>query len=132
MSASNIGAGNDGPYFLCIAGVRCGLKSQRGTLLTNFKLPKRYTWKDLKDLIRPQARHGIWAVYPYERTAGTGSARVKLKDEADRLYRKTHKTDCYCRFDGLSRLFDEQLRREHTFESSPVGRQQHSASIHDL
>ncbi|KAK3070949.1 hypothetical protein LTR53_009538 [Teratosphaeriaceae sp. CCFEE 6253] len=38
-------------------------------------LPIRYTWQDLKDLIRKEASHGIWtemALYPDGRTGGKG------------------------------------------------------------
>lgn len=53
------------------------------------QLPKRFTWQDLKDLIRQQAAHGVWtemAVYANGSAAGTGHARVQRTDEAIRLY----------------------------------------------
>ncbi|KAK5113509.1 hypothetical protein LTR62_003378 [Meristemomyces frigidus] len=53
-------------------------------------LPRRYTWQDLKDLIRREASHGVWAemaFYPNGQTGGKGHARVKRQDEARNLYR---------------------------------------------
>ncbi|KAL9528092.1 hypothetical protein SMMN14_08098 [Sphaerulina musiva] len=76
MSASAMASGgqrSNGPYFLHIEG-----------------LPKRFTWQDLKDLIRQQAAHGVWtemAVYANGSAAGTGHARVQRTDEAIRLYK---------------------------------------------
>ncbi|EME78010.1 uncharacterized protein MYCFIDRAFT_79248 [Pseudocercospora fijiensis CIRAD86] len=73
MSKSSYGAQRgSGPYFIHIE-----------------NLPKRYTWQDLKDLIRRHAAHGIWtemAVYPNGQTGGKGYARVQRQDEAIRLY----------------------------------------------
>jgi hypothetical protein len=55
------------------------------------KLPKRYTWQDLKDLVRNEAAHGIWtemALTANGQTGETGWARVKRSEEARRLYCK--------------------------------------------
>jgi hypothetical protein len=55
------------------------------------KLPERYTWQDLKDLVRNEAAHGIWtemASLPNGQTGKTGWARVKRREEARRLYCK--------------------------------------------
>ncbi|KAK4549130.1 hypothetical protein LTR36_007587 [Oleoguttula mirabilis] len=63
---------NVGPYFFHIEG-----------------LPRKYTWQDLKDLIRSHASHGIWtdmAIYPNGQTGGKGYARVQRPDEAHNLY----------------------------------------------
>ncbi|KXT16081.1 hypothetical protein AC579_7126 [Pseudocercospora musae] len=74
MSTSSYSAQRgSGPYFIHIE-----------------NLPKRYTWQDLKDLIRRHAAHGIWtemAVYPNGQTGGKGYARVQRQDEAIRLYK---------------------------------------------
>ena len=58
------------------------------------KLPERYTWQDLKDLVRNEAAHGIWtemANVANGQTGETGWARVKRKEEARRLYSESEK-----------------------------------------
>lgn len=63
------------------------------TLTLHLQLPSRYTWQDLKDLIRQSAEHGIWtemAVYPNGQTGGTGWARVQRGYEAIALFSKPH------------------------------------------
>jgi len=63
-----------------------------GAKLTLYtKLPERYTWQDLKDLVRNEAAHGIWtemASTANGQTGQTGWARVKRDEEAKRLYCK--------------------------------------------
>ncbi|KAF2770925.1 RNA-binding domain-containing protein [Teratosphaeria nubilosa] len=52
-------------------------------------LPERYTWQDLKDLIRREASHGIWTSmnFSFDGSPGSkGSARMQRKEEAVRLY----------------------------------------------
>ncbi|CAK1359558.1 unnamed protein product [Cercospora beticola] len=54
-------------------------------------LPARYTWHDLKDLIKNRATHGLWAdmaVFANGRptSEGVGYARVGLQVEAMQLY----------------------------------------------
>ncbi|KAF2214195.1 hypothetical protein CERZMDRAFT_95468 [Cercospora zeae-maydis SCOH1-5] len=49
-------------------------------------LPNNYTWKDLKDLIRNRATHGVWAEMQRPTVAGVGYARVNIPDEALQLY----------------------------------------------
>ncbi|TKA22347.1 hypothetical protein B0A50_08166 [Salinomyces thailandicus] len=53
-------------------------------------LPKKYTWQDLKDLIRREASHSIWTemhIFPNGQPGGKGHARVQREDEARNLYR---------------------------------------------
>ncbi|KAF2169595.1 hypothetical protein M409DRAFT_20008 [Zasmidium cellare ATCC 36951] len=73
MSATSASNRSNGQYFLVIEG-----------------LPKRYTWQDLKDLIRCKANHGIWTeitLWPNGQPSGKGHARVQRQDEAYKLYR---------------------------------------------
>jgi hypothetical protein len=73
--------------------VTVNLCSQEVALTFNScKLPKRYTWQDLKDLVRKEAAHGIWtemAFFSNGQTGETGWARVQRSEEASRLYSKS-------------------------------------------
>ncbi|KAK4611872.1 hypothetical protein CLAFUW4_12858 [Fulvia fulva] len=53
-------------------------------------LPDRYTWQDLKDMIRRRAAHGVWtdmAVLPNGQPGGKGYARIQRSNEASDLYK---------------------------------------------
>ncbi|SMY28975.1 unnamed protein product [Zymoseptoria tritici ST99CH_1A5] len=69
-----------------------GSSTQRATgpyLLGIEGLPRRYTWQDLKDLIRKQATHNCWtemAVLSNGQSDGKGAARVPKADEATKLF----------------------------------------------
>ena len=106
-----------GSFLIVIENVSLASAS-RTTKLTPLQLPQKYTWQDLKDLIRREASHGIWtemALYPNGKTGGKGhvssvsscyllpeihadyiltaQARVKRPDEARNLY-CTSSTTC--------------------------------------
>lgn len=56
------------------------------------KLPRGFTWQDLKDLIRQEASHGIWTEmyrHPDGSTGEVGYVRVQRREEADNLYSKS-------------------------------------------
>jgi hypothetical protein len=87
------GTTTSGSFYFCIEGVcalpRHVLLEPKLTLYT--KLPKCYTWQDLKDLVRNEAAHGIWtemASFANGQTGETGWCRVKRSEEARRLYSK--------------------------------------------
>ncbi|PPJ53198.1 hypothetical protein CBER1_11695 [Cercospora berteroae] len=74
MMSSSRSIPSSGPFFVHIEG-----------------LPARYTWHDLKDLIKNRATHGLWAdmaVFANGRptSEGVGYARVGLPGEAMQLY----------------------------------------------
>lgn len=87
------GSTANGSYYFCIEGVRiCVWIQDNATLTFHIKLPKRYTWQDLKDLVRREAAHGIWTEMAYYRngqSGETGWARLQRRDEAARLYSET-------------------------------------------
>lgn len=60
------------------------------TLISITQLPERYTWQDLKDLVRQEAAHGIWTEIGSPNAVGrVGMARVQRSQEAGRLYSKS-------------------------------------------
>jgi hypothetical protein len=100
MSATNSqnpmqyrGTSTNGSYYFCIEGVRDREVVQpRSHPDASFKLPRRYTWQDLKDLVRKEAAHGIWtemAFFSNGQSGETGWARVQRDEEASRLYSKS-------------------------------------------
>lgn len=77
-----------GPYLLGIEGVSKPMRRLR-PLTDRPQLPRRYTWQDLKDLIRKQAAHNCWtemAVLSNGQSDGKGAARVPKADEATKLF----------------------------------------------
>ena len=84
------GTSTNGSYYFCIEGVSGDEGMQVGSYTdTSCKLPKRFTWQDLKDLVRKEAAHGIWTEMAYfsnGQTGETGWARVQRQEEARRLY----------------------------------------------
>jgi hypothetical protein len=101
MSATNSqnplqyrGTSTNGSYYFCIEGVRDRelVQPRSRTDVISCKLPKRYTWQDLKDLVRKEAARGIWtemAFFSNGQTGETGWARVQRSEEASRLYSKS-------------------------------------------
>jgi hypothetical protein len=80
----------NGSSYFCIEGVR-NRKVVRSRSHANAlcKLPKGYTWQDLKDLVRKEAAHSVWtemALFSTGRSGETGWARVQRREEATRLY----------------------------------------------
>lgn len=61
-------------------------------LMYREQLPTSYTWQDLKDLIRPEAWHGVWTEMesnPDRQGSGVGFARVKKYEQAINLFSKS-------------------------------------------
>ena len=56
------------------------------------KLPSRYDWKDLKDLVRPKASHSIWTDvainFRDQPCYRKGCVKLKLAKEAAAAYSK--------------------------------------------
>ncbi|KAH9819840.1 RNA recognition motif domain (RRM 6) [Teratosphaeria destructans] len=82
---------NNTQFLIVIHGVRPGATDRfTSTPVENvIQLPERYTWQDLKDLIRREASHGIWTnmvFFPDGSPGSKGSARMQRKDEALRLF----------------------------------------------
>lgn len=87
---SNSKGGRPGTYLVCAEGVtQACIAHMSDTQAKAVQLPEAYTWKDLKDLVRPQTEHDFWAdmkSLPNGSGQRVGCVRTSRRNEAGNVY----------------------------------------------